>query len=436
LQIILYLNKLRVIKKQNLNFDITMLRNFELFELSGLARPFEFKKKYVLRYWTLILTVFLIVSLNSCNKEKSTSSNQIHDHIVLFDGGTSGFHSFRIPSIVKTKNGTLVAICENRRWSNSDYGDINIVYKRSTDNGNTWSSLEEIVGVGSGSWTNPTSVYDPDKGLNGRIWLFLSWNDSTHTSSATIDKWGDRKVYNCFSDDNGLSWSVPVDMTTTLLPSGYKWDAMGPGIGIRTIFSNPGRLIIPATSRNIYSDDNGNTWRYQIIPGQTSEGAIVEKLDGTLLRNDRPTSANWQISKRRWLSSGTIENGFQNFTPKDELLDPGCQGSILRFNSDSPNRIVLLNSSSIDSRGKMMVKISYDNGNTWPVNRRIYDWLSVDVAAAQGKGGYSSMIKTDDSYIGALIEINEDPSNSNTSHRSIEFHKFNLPWILNGVVER
>mgnify|MGYP001027155771 CR=1 FL=1 len=401
-----------------------------------------------------LLTIGIIVLLQfGCNKQNvnnyekdsfllkesavnvALAPSQSHTYIKLFDGGPSGYHSFRIPSIVKTKNGTLVAICESRRWNNTDWGDINVVYKRSTDNGNTWSGLGEIIGTGNGTWGNPTSVYDPDKGTNGRIWVFLSWNDGTHTSMATIDSWGDRKVYSCYSDDNGVKWSAPVDRTAALLPPGYKWDAMGPGIGIRTTINHPGRLIIPATRRNIYSDDHGATWRYQSIPGQTSEGAIVEKMNGSLLRNDRPTTANWETAKRRWISSGTIENGFATFTPQDVLLDPACQGSILRYNTDTPHRIYLLNSASTVSRGKMRVRISYDDGKTWPVSRRIYDWLTEDQAVAQGKGGYSSMIKTEDYHVGALIEINEDVSNSSTSHRSIEFHKFNLPWILNGNPE-
>ena len=83
----------------------------------------------------------------------------------------------------------------------------------------------------------------------------------------------------------------------------------------------------------------------------------------------------------------------------------------------------------------MRVRISYDGGVTWPISRRIYDWLTDDEAASQGKGGYSSMVKTADYTVGTLIEINEDAGSSSTSHRSIEFHKFNLPWMLNGSTE-
>jgi sialidase-1 len=96
---------------------------------------------------------------------------------------------------------------------------------------------------------------------------------------------------------------------------------------------------------------------------------------------------------------------------------------------------MVLNSASTETRCKMRVRISYDGGVTWPISRKIYDWLTDDEAFAQGKGGYSSMVKTADYTIGALIEINEDTGDSGNSHRSIEFHKFNLPWMVDGATE-
>jgi sialidase-1 len=262
----------------------------------------------------------------------------------------------------------------------------------------------------------------------GRIWLFLNWHDGSYTSISDVDAWGKRKVYLCYSDDHGATWSVPVDHTNELLPPTYKWDAMGPGIGIQTTRGPlPGRLIIPAQGRNIYSDDYGATWQYQLLTGKV-ESTIVECLDGTLMRNDRPGSTQ---TERRWVAWGSIEGGFGAFAPLDVLLDPQMQASVLRYNFDSPDRIIFLNSASTITRGKMRVRISYDDGVNWPISRRLYDWLTEDEAIAQGKGGYSSMIKTSDYCVGALVEINENTSDS-ASHRSIDFHKFNLEWIRNG----
>jgi sialidase-1 len=374
-------------------------------------------------------------------------SAPIHTSMVLFNGGNEGadgvsiYHSFRIPSIVRTNNGTLIAFAEGRRWSPSDYGDINLVFKRSTNNGTTWSALGEIAANGAGTWGNPTAVYDGSKGANGRVWIFMNWNDQYKTQISDFTQWGDRRVFTAYSDDHGVTWSTPVDMTATLTPSNYKWDAMGPGIGIQTVAGpHPGRLIIPAYGRNIYSDDHGTTWSCQVVPGAKHESTIVEQMNGSLLRNDRPSDAEWAVANRRVKAIGSIESGFSSFTADPALSDPKCEGSIVRYNTDNPARIIFLNPNSTSKRCNMTARISYDDGATWPISRPVYDWNTCDYNAIEAgnniaKGGYSSMIKTGDFAVGALIEINEGLSDNSTSHKSIEFHKFNLGWIVNGATE-
>lgn len=417
------------------------------------------KSFYVARFSCILV---LTLSLGACEKRitasgpsgtlKTTStttavapklSAPIHNSLVLFNGGNEGaggvatYHSFRIPSIVRTSNGTLVAFAEGRRWSPSDYGDINLVCKRSTDNGASWSALREVSAAGAGTWGNPTAVYDRD---SGRIWLFMSWNDQYKTQISDFTQWGDRRVFTTYSDDDGVSWSAPVDRTSVLTPSNYLWDAMGPGIGIQTAANHPGRLIIPAYGRNIYSDDHGLTWSYQLIAGGKHESTIVELMNGNLLRNDRPSDAEWATAMSRRKAVGTIEGGFGAFTSDAGLPDPKCEGSIVRYNTDNPARIIFLNPDNTSKRCNMTARISYDDGATWPISRAIFDWNTCDYTAIEAgnniaKGGYSSMIKTADFAVGALIEINEGLSDNSTSHKSIEFHKFNLGWIVNGATE-
>lgn len=402
----------------------------------------------------LLWPLFLLVLVFSCHKPQqsaaskateqadnertaTTEASPIHTSMKLFDGGNESiYHSFRIPSIIKTKNGTLVAFAEGRRWSPSDYGDINVVFKRSLNNGSTWSALGEVAASGSGTWGNPTAVYDPNLGTNGRLWLFMCWNDGAIDEWADFDSWGDRKVYSSYSDDHGATWSTPFDRTSTLVPPTYKWDAVGPGNGIVTAYNHPGRLIIPALGRNIYSDDHGVTWQYQLIPGTTDESTIVELMDGRLMRNDRPNTSTWNTTKKRRKSFGTIEGGFGAFAADNALTDPKCEGSMIRYNTDAPARIYFLNPNDIDQRCNMTVRISYDEGQTWARSRPIFDWNTCDYASITvAKGGYTSMAKTADYCVGALIEINENVHSSSTSNKSIEFHKFNLPWILNGSTE-
>jgi sialidase-1 len=139
------------------------------------------------------------------------------------------------------------------------------------------------------------------------------------------------------------------------------------------------------------------------------------------------------------VSRGTIESGFSTFAPDSTLYDPRAQASILRYNTDSPTRIVFLNSASTETRTTMTVRISYDEGASWPIYRRLSDaplpsWAELG-SGSVAEGGYSSMAKTADYSVGALVEVNEDTDNSDASHRTIVFRKFNLPWMLNGATE-
>nr|WP_294872754.1 sialidase family protein [uncultured Pedobacter sp.] len=375
--------------------------------------------------------------LNTTKTTAALLAAPVNTRVVVFNGGNESiYHSFRIPSIIKTKKGTLVAFAEGRRWSPSDYGDINVVYKRSINNGASWLALGEVVGSGAGTWGNPTAVYDQSEGENGRIWLFLEWNDEFKTQWSDFKAWGDRRIHTSYSDDDGVTWSTPLDRTSSLTPTTYKWDCVGPGIGIKTAYDHPGRLIIPAYGRNIYSDDHGATWQYELTGSGTDESTIVELMNGSLMRNDRPGTTEWNLSKTRRKSVGSIAGGFPAFSTVAALPDPKCEGSMLRYNTDDPNRIIFLNPNGIGQRCNMTVRISYDDGVTWPRSRALYNAANCDYTnSTVVYGGYSSMVKTADYCIGALVEYNENVQNSASSNKSIEFNKFNLAWILNGSTE-
>jgi sialidase-1 len=365
---------------------------------------------------------------------------QVHHHLVLFAGGERSmegvkYQSFRIPSLVRTPNGTLVAFAEGRVHHSADHGDIDLVYKRSSDGGRTWSALRSVVRVGAGTWGNPTAVVDE---RNGKIWLFMSWNADNKSLTGEgrtkkINKWGDRRVYLSSSSDAGLTWTTPKNLTPALLPKGYTWDAIGPGVGIQTRSGpNPGRLVVPALGRNIFSDDGGRTWKDKRIPRGTSEGSIVEMQDGTLVRNDRGVSPVWRKAPRRWVSRGSIEEGFSRFQPDGTLVDARVQGSILRFPGDR-SRILFLNPASTTQRCRMRLRISYDDGHTWPVGRPLHDAPNAPSSCERDKGGYSSMAPIGTNLAGALVEIND--TSRPLQRRSIEFHAVNLSWLLQGRAE-
>ncbi len=357
--------------------------------------------------------------------ESEFTTFAFNEPIKLFDGGSGLFHSYRIPSIIRTKKGTLIAFCEARVNNNRDYGNINVICRRSTTNGTGWGP-EILVKSTDDTWGNPTAVVDQS---NGKIWLFMSYNDAglsqTGEGSTTpITQPGQRKTFVCYStfDQDGNVWSNPVDITSIVKPPNMVWDAMGPGIGIQKRFgSTTGRLIIPASNRNIYSDNNGSTWQYESIPGGTSEGTIVERLGGVLMRNDRGIGST---ELYRYKSVGGIGSGWGSFDAVTALPDPHCEGSILRY-TDSPSRILFMNSASQTTRTAMRIRISNDEGISWPTSKAIPQ----NGTGNAKLGGYSSLVKTPDNMIGALIEFNENTSDNDNSRRSIYFYKFNLAWI-------
>jgi sialidase-1 len=371
-----------------------------------------------------------------------------HSERIIFDGGGSEslngitYHSFRIPSLIRTTNDTLIAFVEGRADSNGDFGNINLLYKRSTNNGATWSALSEVVGSGQGTWGNPTAVVDRS---NNKIWLFMNYQPPT---SGTVNSWDDRQVWVSSSTNDGVSWSAPVNMSATLKPrtlasgASWNWDAVGPGVGIQTTYRNPGRLVIPAQHRNIYSDDHGATWQVAVMRTtshaameQTGEATVLELADGSLYRNDRPSTPSWETSKRRWVARGSIESGFTAFAPASCLLDPKNEGSVMRYNADTPARLAFMNSASTETRTKMRIRMSEDEGRTWGYSRPLSDAPLPGESATYKEGGYSSIVKTADYHVGALVEVNENVSSNSTSHRSIAFRKVNLPWIQAGVTD-
>ncbi|GAB1318487.1 Extracellular sialidase/neuraminidase [Madurella fahalii] len=337
--------------------------------------------------------------------------------------------------------GRILAFAEGRRHTNQDFGDINLVYKRTKTTSNhgadpgNWEALREVVGTGPGTWGNPTPVVDGDT-----IYLFMSWNgggysqngnDALPDGSTTkkIDSsWeGRRHLYLSVSTDDGNTWSKPEDLTRSLIPDEWAWDAVGPGIGIKL---TGGELVVPTQRRNIIGRGTpGNrTWSLQLLPSGGSEGTIVQTPDGGLYRNDRP-GGNGDY---RRVARGTLAS-FGAFADDTGLPDPRCEGSVLFYNqADSgPARTVFMNSASKDSRRAMRVRISYDNDAAkWNFGRELSD---APVSGAGYEGGYSSMTKTADFKIGALVESDfyNDKSGKN-SYRAIIWRRFNLSWIING----
>ena len=242
------------------------------------------------------LSAIIVVALSTLVAYAQTPSLAVSEpvQVDVYVAGEGGYHTYRIPSIVAAPDGTLLAFAEGRQANASDSGDIDLVMKRSTDGGLTWSALTVIGDNGPNTFGNPCPVVDAS---TGTIWLFTTHNRGVDRESAIIagEAGGTRTVWLMRSDDNGVTWSPPVEVTASTKRSDWTWYATGPGVGIQT---TAGRLVIPANhaeahtgihrSHVIYSDDGGSTWTIGGIadPG-TNESQIAELSDGRLMLNMR-----------------------------------------------------------------------------------------------------------------------------------------------------
>ena len=228
----------------------------------------------------------------------------VSERTEVFSAGADGYHTYRIPSLVLTTKGTLLAFCEGRRDSGRDAGKIDLVLKRSLDRGETWSNLQVVWSDDRNTCGNPTPVVDRATGV---IWLLMTWNlgsDLERDIEAGRSR-DTRRVFVCSSSDDGLSWTKPKEITRDVKPQGWHWYATGPVNGIQlTRGPHAGRLVIPANhselstnqhsltrSHIIYSDDHGATWKLGGSEGEkTNESTVAERADGSLLQNMRSGS--------------------------------------------------------------------------------------------------------------------------------------------------
>jgi sialidase-1 len=354
------------------------------------------------------------------------------DPVDVYASGSEGYNTFRIPSLIVTARGTLLAFCEGRKLGGGDAGDIDLVLKRSTDFGQTWSGLQVVWDDADNTCGNPAPVVDQQ---TGRIWLALTWNlGSEHEGQIMAGTARfPRRVFMTHSDDDGATWAEPVEMPH-LRQDHWRWYATGPDKGIQlTRGAYAGRLVIPCNHSDhgdpqkhsyrahvIYSDDHGQTWKLGGTVGErTNESTIVELADGSILDNMR----SYHGQHRRAVA--TSSDGGQTWGPvtlDEQLIEPVCQASILRYSwpdPDSPatrSRIVFVNPAST-SRKQLTLRLSYDEGRTWAASRVLYG----------GSAAYSCLAKLPDGTLGVLFERD--------GYRQITLARVDSTWLENGAVK-
>ena len=335
-----------------------------------------------------------------------------------------GYPEYRIPAMVTTSNGTVIAVADGRTSNGDIPNPLDCVCRRSFDNGYTWAPLQVIAAYSTDGGTDTYPAYgitNPiphrcagDSALlldrtNGRVWVLYD-NGTTNGGGRAI------KLEMRYSDDNGATWSSRLDveaLNTNLRPAKASAPEFlaGPGNGIQLCSgANAGRLIFPVYiygspyySAIIYSDDHGATWQRGGNAGTGGgEIQVVETPNGGLLASMRDNNFSWSGMRTFSRSNdGGITWGalFTNTTNPPTIPDPACQGSILRLttaNDSGISRIVFANCNSSASRVAMTLRISYDEGQTWPVSNLVYS----------GTSGYSALTKLATGEVGLLNEVN------------------------------
>ena len=353
----------------------------------------------------------------------------------VFVAGDNGYHTFRIPSVIATRSGALVAFAEARLGSAADAGDIDLVLRRSTDGGATWSPLKLIGDNGPNTFGNPCPVMDR---ATGAIFLFSTQNAGTDLEKDIIagTSTGSRTVWVMKSTDEGVTWSVPAEITTAVKASEWTWYATGPGVGIQT---RAGSFVIPANhaesggvhrSHLILSDDGGRSWKLGAsADAGTNESQVVELEDGRLMlnmRNHPPRPENFRMV-------ATSEDGGRTLSKAaadPALVEPPAQASLLRLTTGRThdrNRLLFANPAGA-RRERLTVRLSYDEGATWPVSRVVHD----------GPAAYSSLVVLPDlSAAGPRAEADHTigllfERGVSSPYERITFAHFTLDWLTDG----
>jgi len=346
-------------------------------------------------------------------------------HVLLFSSGDGGSNSYRIPAIVTASDGSLVTATDKRWNGSADLPNhIDVLARRSSDKGNTWSDPVIIAGEGTTmGFGDPALVVNRK---NGEIvCLFASDRGLSNSTPLTP-----LRINISISRDNGITWSAPREITSQIYgsacpdPVTKNWQAAFVTSGSAAQFYS-GRLMavlaVKETATSgisnyvIYSDDNGETWKVSLNVACTTgdEAKVVELNNGDILMSIRHSGNRlFNISRDQGITWGTPIS-------QSDITDPFCNGDMIRYTSVSKgyDKNRLLHSIPFaSSRKNVSVLLSYDEGESWPVRKTIYS----------GSSAYSALNILPDGTIGLYYEVGEYET------YQMYFARFSLDWLSSG----
>lgn len=343
---------------------------------------------------------------------------------VPFVSGEGGYHTYRVPALARTAAGTLLAFAEARvgegRAGRDDSGHIETTLKRSTDGGVTWGPLHVVARAGTDTWGNPTPVVLP----SGRILLLTCANAGALTETDILrGRAGPRQTRRVFvqqSDDDGVSWSTPREITGQVKRAEWRWYATGPGPGLVT---RTGRVVVPANhsvapaagspdhgdephhygGHGLYSDDGGASWTIGFVDDSPddavnpNESAVVELADGRLYLNCRNERGRAPGTRADVYSRDGGQTLVTPYRPQPTITTPVVQGALLAL---PDGRLLYSGPADPVDRAAMAIRVSIDNGVSWGPPRRI----------SHRPAAYSGLALVDHDTVGLLYETGDrDP---------------------------
>jgi sialidase-1 len=381
-----------------------------------------------LREWCCGILLFAAGwTIRAAEVPTKVSPNPIRNPV--FTAGEGGYHTYRIPSLVMTARGTLLAFAEGRRSGSGDAGNIDLLLRRSADQGQTWLPTQTVWDDGPNTCGNPCAVVDRD---TGTIWLLLTWNRGDDPESRIIAQQSQdtRRVFVTQSTDDGQTWARPREITRDVKSSNWTWYATGPGAGIQ-LERGPqrGRLVIPCDhieagtrsyySHVLYSDDHGQHWELggSTPQDQVNECEVAELTGNRLLLNLRNYDPSQRTRQQVTSPDGGMTWSGQRHVP--ELVDPICQASLRRYSwpVGGAESVLLFANPASTRRERLTLRASFDEGDTWPVARLLDPRPSA----------YSCLAVLPEGRIGVLYEAGEK-----SPYETVVFAQVPWNWLAEG----
>jgi sialidase-1 len=364
-----------------------------------------------------VISILLIVNLFSGGAlcDSHTNKQIMEPEVLLRKAGDDGVKRYRIPGIDITKKGSLIAVYDVRRRKGSDLpGDIDVGMSRSTDGGKSWEPMKIIMDMGDDPKWKYDGIGDPCITVDrktGTIWVAAVWshgNRAWHGTGPGMKPEETGQYMLVKSDDDGKSWSQPINITQQIKQPDWCYVLPSPGRGLTM---SDGTIVIPSQYQDslankrvphstiIYSKDEGKTWTIgNSAKTNTTECRVIELADGSLMLNMRDNRGG---SRAVSISKDMGKTWSKHPTSRQALVEPVCNAGLIRIkakdNITNKNLLLFINPNKNNRRSHMTIKVSFDEGMTWPKKH----WLLVDEGAS---AGYASLVQIDKETIGALYE--------------------------------